>query len=159
MKTYLFRAGLLLAVLASFAATMNSQTTSKQAKSNYTRDRAQIRAVMDAQAAAWNRGDIAGYMDGYWRSSKTTFVSGDSITRGWQTVLDRYQKRYDSRAKMGTPTFSELEIQVLSPTAAVVLGKWELQRDQDHPRGYFTLIFRKVKAGWRIVQDHTSSAS
>ena len=159
MKTYLFCAGLALALLANFAATMNAQTASNQAKRNYSRDRAQIRAVMDAQAAAWNRGDVAGYMDGYWRSSKTTFVSGDNITRGWQPVLERYQKRYDTRAKMGTLTFSEVEIQVLSPTAAVVLGKWELQREKDHPRGYFTLIFRKVKAGWRIVQDHTSSAN
>ena len=57
------------------------------------KDLAEIRAVLDAQAAAWNRGDIAGYMDGYARSDATTFVSGDTVTHGWQTVLERYQKK------------------------------------------------------------------
>jgi ketosteroid isomerase-like protein len=119
---------------------------------------AAIRAVIEAQAAAWNRGDVADYMDGYDRSPNTEFVSGDSITRGWQQVLDRYKQRYDSREKMGTLTFSDLEITVLSDDAALVLGRWHLKRATDEPHGTFTLLFRKTKAGWRIVHDHTSSA-
>ena len=69
---------------------------------------AAIRAVLDDQAAAWNRGDIDGFMTGYAPSPTTTFVSGDEVTRGWQTVRDRYAKKYDSREKMGTLTFSDL---------------------------------------------------
>ena len=69
-----------------------------------------IRAVLDAQAAAWNLGDIDGFMEGYARSSQTTFVSGDEVTHGWQTVRDRYAKKYDSREKMGRLTFSDLTI-------------------------------------------------
>ncbi|HYW70924.1 MAG TPA: nuclear transport factor 2 family protein [Pyrinomonadaceae bacterium] len=121
-------------------------------------DQAAIRAVLEAQAAAWNRGDVEGYMDGYDRSPNTEFVGGDSITRGWQEVLERYQKRYDTREKMGTLTFSDLEINVLSSDAALVLGRWRLKRANDEPHGTFTLLFRKTKAGWRIVHDHTSSA-
>src|SRR5262249_39470276 len=70
-----------------------------------------IRSVMDAQQAAWNRGDIDSFMEGYERSATTTFVSGDELMRGWQTVLDRYKQRYNSPAQMGTLSFSELEIQ------------------------------------------------
>ena len=66
---------------------------------------AEIRAVMKAQVAAWNRGDIDGFMEGYARSDATEFVSGDKLTRGWQTVRDRYQKKYESREKMGTLAF------------------------------------------------------
>src|SRR2546423_7743203 len=117
-----------------------------------------IRSVLDAQAAAWNRGDIEGYMDGYNRSPNTEFVGGDSISRGWQTVLDRYKRNYNSREKMGTLTFSDLEITVLSKDAALVLGRWRLNRANDEPHGTFTLLFRKTKAGWRIVHDHSSSA-
>ncbi|HEX8096688.1 MAG TPA: nuclear transport factor 2 family protein [Pyrinomonadaceae bacterium] len=117
---------------------------------------AAIRAVMDAQAAAWNRGDIEGYMDGYARSDETVFVSGDRVTRGWQTVLDRYRKSYDTREKMGALAFSELEINPVSKDAAVVLGRWQLTRAADSPHGRFTLIFRLTKQGWRIVHDHTS---
>src|SRR5262249_21357723 len=115
-----------------------------------------IRAVLDAQAAAWNRGDIESYMDGYDRSPKTEFVGGDSITRGWQEVLDRYKKKYDSREKMGTLTFSDLEINMLSKDAALVLGRWRLKRASDEPHGTFTLLFRKTRNGWRIVHDHSS---
>jgi len=117
-----------------------------------------IRAVLDAQAAAWNRGDIEGYMDGYDWSPKTEFVGGDSITRGWQEVLDRYKKKYDTREKMGTLTFSDLEITMLGKDAALVLGRWRLKRATDEPHGTFTLLFRKTKSGWRIVHDHSSSA-
>jgi uncharacterized protein (TIGR02246 family) len=120
---------------------------------------AAIRAVLEAQTAAWNRGDIAGFMDGYARSPDIVFVSGDSLTHGWQTVLDRYKKNYDTREKMGTLQFSDLEVNVISKDAAIVIGRWQLARDKDTPHGRFTLIFRRLKEGWRIVHDHTSSAS
>jgi len=125
---------------------------------NSDKSSAAIRAVLESQAAAWNRGDIEGYMDGYDRSPKTEFVGGDSITRGWQEVFDRYKQRYDSREKMGTLTFSDLEINLLSKDSALVLGRWRLKRANDEPHGTFTLLFRKTKTGWKIVHDHTSSA-
>ncbi|HXI24732.1 MAG TPA: nuclear transport factor 2 family protein [Pyrinomonadaceae bacterium] len=144
-----------------FAMLMLSLSTAALAqpkpKSKSTNEAA-IRAVLEAQAAAWNRGDIEGYMDGYDRSPKTEFVGGDSITRGWQEVFNRYKQRYDSREKMGTLTFSDLEITLLSKDAALVLGRWRLKRASDEPHGTFTLLFRKTKGGWRIVHDHTSSA-
>ena len=115
-----------------------------------------IRAVLDAQAAAWNRGDINGFMAGYARSPNTTFVSGDEITRGWQTVHDRYAKKYNRREKMGRLTFSSLTITPLGDDVALVLGSWSLQRKNDRPHGKFTLLFRRLPEGWRIVMDHTS---
>ncbi len=120
---------------------------------------AAVRAVLDTQRDAWNRGDVEGYMDGYSRSADTVFVSGDNVTRGWQTVLDRYKKNYNSREKMGTLTFSDLEITPLGNDTALVLGRWQLQRVNDEPHGRFTLILRHTKQGWKIVHDHTSSAS
>jgi len=115
----------------------------------------EIRKVMDDQAAAWNRGDIEAFMQGYWNSQKLVFV-GSEVTRGWQPTLDRYKRTYGTREKMGTLTFSDLEITVLSKDAAVVLGSWSLARPTDNPHGKFTLVFRKFKEGWRIVMDHTS---
>ncbi len=116
----------------------------------------EIRQVMDAQTLAWNNGDIESFMKGYWNSPKLLFVSGANVTRGWQPTIDRYKKTYDSRAKMGTLTFSDLEVDVLSKDSATVLGSWALAREKDNPKGKFTLIFRKFKDGWKIVHDHTS---
>ncbi|HEX8177579.1 MAG TPA: nuclear transport factor 2 family protein [Pyrinomonadaceae bacterium] len=116
----------------------------------------EVRAVLDAQVAAWNRGDIEGFMRGYAESDDTIFISGDTVTRGWQTVLNRYKKGYDSREKMGVLTFSELEITPFGKDAAIVIGRWQLKRAGDEPKGRFTLILRRTQAGWRIVHDHTS---
>ena len=119
----------------------------------------EIRAVLHAQQEAWNRGDIDGFMNGYARAETTVFVSGDEVMRGWQTVRDRYLKKYSDRAKMGTLMFSDLEIEPLGPDSALALGRWELKRASDNPHGRFTLIFRKMSDGWRIVHDHTSAAA
>jgi beta-aspartyl-peptidase (threonine type) len=124
-----------------------------------------IRAVLDAQAVAWNKGDLDGFMAGYWNDEKLTFISGGDITRGWKQTKVRYEKRYKSEGKeMGTLTFSELELDVLSPTAAVVRGKFRLVFDKEKdekkktPQGRFTLICKKFPDGWKIVHDHTSAA-
>src|SRR3989440_9166825 len=119
----------------------------------------EITEVLNTQQEAWNRGDIDAFMDGYWSSDETVFVSGDEVTRGWQKVLDRYKKKYSDRAKMGTLTFSNLEITSLSNDSAVALGAWKLKRANDEPHGRFTLIFRRLPDGWKIVHDHTSAAS
>ncbi len=119
---------------------------------------AQIRSVLRAQQEAWNRGDIDAFMNGYARSASTVFVSEDTIRRGWETVRERYRKKYSDRAKMGTLAFSDLDITLLLPDAAVVLGRWSLKRANDQPHGRFTLIFKRLPEGWRIVHDHTSAA-
>ena len=116
----------------------------------------QIQSVLRAQQDSWNRGDIEAYMDGYDRSEKTVFVSGDNVNRGWKTVLERYKRTYDTREKMGVLTFSDLEITLLGANSASVLGRWALKRAADEPHGRFTLIFKRTSKGWRIVHDHTS---
>ncbi len=121
-------------------------------------DTTRIRSVLRAQQEAWNRGDIDGFMNGYARSPSTVFVSGDEVRRGWDRVRERYRTKYSDRTKMGTLTFSEIEITLLSPDAAVVLGHWSLKRAKDRPHGRFTLIFKRLPEGWRIVHDHTSAA-
>jgi uncharacterized protein (TIGR02246 family) len=133
-------------------------TSTHVAAQSQANDAADIRAVMKAQETAWNRADLEGFMNGYARASHTTFVSGDTITRGWNTVLNRYKKTYSGAEKMGRLTFSDLEITPLGSDAALVLGRWRLKRTNDSPRGRFTLLFRRMPEGWRIAHDHTSAA-
>jgi ketosteroid isomerase-like protein len=151
---HLFTFASLLLVAAVVAVGYQRRAPKSEAED---RNVAAVRAVIEAQAAAWNRGDVAGYMEGYAKEEATTFVSGDTITRGWQTVHDRYRARYDTREKMGTLAFSELEFKPLSEFYIMATGRWQLTRSGDTPHGRFTLIFRRTNAGWRIVHDHTSS--
>ena len=123
-----------------------------------------IRAVLDAQVQAWNDGNIEEFMQGYWNTDSLRFASGGSIRRGWKATLERYKKSYPDKATMGKLVFDNLEISILSSDAALVFGKWELTRQQDktsqdRPKGLFTLTFRKMPQGWKIIHDHTSSGN
>ena len=120
-------------------------------------DVAEITDVLETQKAAWNTGDIDGFMEGYWQSPDLRFASGGNVTRGWQETLDRYKANYSDRAKMGTLDFTDIEVNLLSADSAIVHGRWKLTRDSDAPHGLFTLVFREFEGRWLIVSDTTTS--
>jgi ketosteroid isomerase-like protein len=118
----------------------------------------EIRGVLDAQVAAWNRGDIPGFMEGYDKSESTTFV-GTEITKGHAEVLARYLKKYPTREKMGTLRFSDIEMRMLGADYASVIGRFHLDRAADaggEASGIFTLLFHRTGQGWKVILDHTS---
>lgn len=119
---------------------------------------AAIRKVLDDQAAAWNRGDLAGFMNGYWKSDRLSFFSNNDKTAGWQATLERYRKKYQGDGKeMGKLAFSEVSVELLGAEHALVKGRFRLTLKDVAPTGIFTLILRKLPEGWRIVHDHTSN--
>jgi beta-aspartyl-peptidase (threonine type) len=120
-------------------------------------DAADIKKVLDDQVAAWNKGDLEGFMKGYWKSPDLTFVSGKDITRGWQETLERYNKRYQADGKeMGKLAFNDVVVKELAPGVALVTGKWEVTLSKETVGGRYSLILKKLADGWRIVHDHTS---
>ncbi len=118
----------------------------------------QITAVLFDSVAGWNAGDLERYMGAYWPSASLRFVSGGAVSYGWTTVLERYRLRYPDTEAMGQLTFSEIDVTLLGDEAALVFGRWKLERATDEPEGLFSLVLRRFPAGWRIVHDHTSSA-
>jgi ketosteroid isomerase-like protein len=117
---------------------------------------AEIRSLLEGQARAWNRGDLEGFLAGYWNSEETSFAGSQGILHGWQALLERYRKSYPDRKAMGALEFSGLEITPLCPDAALVLGKWHLEREAGPIGGVFSLVLRHFPGGWRIIADHTS---
>lgn len=119
---------------------------------------APVHAVLDAQLAAWNRGDLDAFMQTYWNSPDLVFQSNASTTRGWQATVERYRKRYLSEGKeMGRLRFDELDVQLLAPGIAFARGGWHLTfREGKTASGRFTLLLRERPEGWRIVYDHSS---
>jgi beta-aspartyl-peptidase (threonine type) len=145
-----------LMISVVLVATMTGcQTTNVPSKEAH----AEVRAVLEQQERAWNAGDLAGFMQGYAKGDRTRFASGGEVTLGWQTVFDRYQKKYGTGANLGILRFSELDIRSLSPDCALAFGRWDLTRGAETSSGLFTLLFRKTPDGWRIFHDHTSSAA
>ena len=118
----------------------------------------EIVKVLQTQAGCWNRKDIQGFMQSYWKSDRLTFSGGGKTIRGWQATLDRYQEKYPPQ-KMGQLAFDHLEITPLSNSASLVLGQWHLSADEGKSNGNFSLVLRKLEGGWKIIHDHSSTAT
>ncbi len=112
--------------------------------------------VLLNQAAAWNRGDIEGFLDSYWKSDQLSFSAEGATTRGWQATAERFRQRYATKEAMGRLTFSHLEETPLGADAALVLGNWRVDRDEQPLAGNFSVILRRLDERWVIVHDHTS---
>ncbi len=122
-------------------------------------DRDAIKAVLDAQVAAWNRGDLFGYMAGYAKTDWLVFTSGGKIRRGWQETYDTYKKKYaQDPAAMGHLTFEILSIDPVGADGAVVLGNWILTSSPSDGRGVFSVVLERRPDGWKVIHDHTSLA-
>jgi uncharacterized protein (TIGR02246 family) len=134
--------------------------TSLAAESSAADSRVAVRALLDAQVEAWNRGDLEGFMAGYWRSPELVFCSGATVTKGWDATLERYRKRYQAEGReMGQLGFDAIEVLPMGADAAAARGAFRLRmKDGSQPHGLFTLLLRRVDGAWRIVHDHTSSA-
>jgi hypothetical protein len=116
-----------------------------------------VRALLDDQVAAWNRGDVEGFMAGYWQSDGLRFASGGDVTHGWNATLERYRVRYPDAAAMGRLSFVDIDVEPLGAEHALAFGRYVLERDADRPTGLFTLLLERRPEGWRIVHDHTSA--
>jgi uncharacterized protein (TIGR02246 family) len=122
-------------------------------------DRTAIQKVLDDQMAAWNRGDLAAYMQGYAKIDGLVFTSGGNIRKGWQDAFDHYQARYATdKSSMGKLAFEILSIDPVGADGAIVLGNWILTGSPHDGRGVFSLVLARRPEGWRIIHDHTSLA-
>ena len=147
MKALICRA--LLAAAATAAATTGPASGGEAAGAL---------AVLQAQVAAWNRGDLAAFCEVY--VDDATFLSPSGITRGRQAVRDRYRKRYPDKAAMGTLALDPIETRPASshdggPVLAVTIAaRWKLSYpDKPVASGLTLLVLHRVGARWQIVQD------
>jgi uncharacterized protein (TIGR02246 family) len=143
--------------LLSFLAVLFAADAATAQEEKPSAEETAIRKVLSDQLTAWNKGDLPGFMAGYWKSTDLTFYAGKDKHQGWDKAFDRYKKRYQGEGKeMGKLAFSELEVQLLNPEFAVVKGRWSVEMKKESLGGLFTLVMRNTDKGWVIVHDHTS---
>lgn len=115
----------------------------------------EVRTVLDRQKISWNEKNIEGFMEDYWKSENFTFQSGNNRLQGWQALLSRYKKSYTGE-NWGELDFTDIEVKVLTKNYAYVLGRWKLTFKDDFKEGLFTIIFQRMRGGWKIIHDHSS---
>ena len=126
------------------------------AAANTPADEQAIRSMLADQVVQWNRGNIDGYMVGYWENDSLVFIGKSGPTYGYRATLERYKKAYPDAAHMGTLSSVILKLRLLSPEWAYVTGKWSLKREAGDVGGNYTLLLRRISGHWVIVEDHTS---
>ncbi|WP_243718018.1 YybH family protein [Pedobacter changchengzhani] len=119
-------------------------------------DRQAILNVLEKQRMDWNQGDLNGFMMSYAKTDSLLFVGKSGANYGWQTTLDNYKKGYPDKGAMGFLTFAIKKVEFLNVDIAFVLGSWHLKRDNDEPKGFFTLLLKKINGEWKIIVDHSS---
>ena len=175
---------LLLAVLALCCGPVLAQpATHRCAPAAADAARQAVSAVLADQVDAWNAADLDRYMAGYARTDSLRFASGGNVRQGWDAALAAYRAGYTDAEAMGTLTFSAPDAAVsdaaaptepvritplceqsgAAPRWALAFGRWHLARTGEAadaaPQGLFTLLVERRPEGWRVVHDHTSSAS
>jgi ketosteroid isomerase-like protein len=147
----------LLLSLAPALAHLPAQSTANQL-TTMTQQQLDVTKVLLRQEAAWNRGDIDAFAEGYKNSPDTLFINSQ-IQRGYASMLDAYKRNYPTKDNMGQLTFSELEVHPIDDKVAVCIGRFKLERSKKNggnAEGLFSLVFEKTDAGWKIVVDHTT---
>jgi uncharacterized protein (TIGR02246 family) len=115
-----------------------------------------IRRLLQQQTESWNSGNLNGFMQTYWEHDSLMFIGKNGITQGWKNTLDHYKRSYPGKEAMGELSFDIIQIKMLSKGYFFVTGRWRLQRKDDTPSGYYTLLIRKIKDAWKIIADHSS---
>jgi len=143
---------LVLLMTAGVLSTVGQATTNSSEKTA-------ILAMLNKQAADWNRGDLEAFATGYKNSPDILFM-GRTIRRGYDQMLDGYRKSFPTREAMGTLTFSNLEVQPLDDHFATVTGRFHLERTAaggGNAGGFYLLVVEKTPSGWKIVRDDTTN--
>ena len=121
-----------------------------------TKDEVAIRNLLRTQTTSWNRGDVEGFMQTYWKNDSLMFIGKSGVVWGWQQTLDNYKRGYPDTAAMGKLSFDIIQVKPLDKNHYFVVGKWMLKRSIGDVGGHYTLLMRRIRGQWKIVADHSS---
>lgn len=121
-----------------------------------SKDEKAILQMLDTQNQAWNRGDVSGFMKGYWENDSLMFIGKSGVTYGYQNTLENYKKGYPDTAAMGKLTTTQIKMIRVSRQYYFIVGKWYLKRSIGDVSGHYNLLVRKINGEWVIVADHSS---
>ena len=121
-----------------------------------TKDEVTIRNLLRTQTTSWNRCDVEGFMQTYWKSDSLMFIGKSGVVWGWQQTLDNYKRGYPDTAAMGKLSFDIIQVKPLDKNHYFVVGKWMLKRSIGDIGGHYTLLMRRIRGQWKIVADHSS---
>jgi uncharacterized protein (TIGR02246 family) len=120
--------------------------------------RTQVATILDEQAAAWNAGDLDGFMASYALSPETTYIGATGLITGFDGIRARYAPSFEPGAQRDDLHFTDLAVRELDPRFGVATARYVLTRDgETTSTGPFTLVMMRVEGTWEIVHDQSAA--
>jgi ketosteroid isomerase-like protein len=116
----------------------------------------EIQSSLDESAAAWNRGDLDGHLAD--NADSISFMTSKGPVVGKHRTAEILRKAF---FKDGKPVqqlrFEQVTIRRLGNGHALVVGHFILSGGgQPEQSGWFSTIWERQAAGWRVIHDHSS---
>src|ERR1700730_6426412 len=105
---------------------------------------------------AWNRHDLDGYLESFWRSDSLILVVEGETVRGWDLLSKALHTGYPNPSEMGNLTLDRVQVQMLSSDLALALTWDTVSFPKKKEFGTSTIVMKKLPEGWRVAVMHTS---
>lgn len=118
-----------------------------------TRQQLDVVKIILAQQAAWNNGDLDGYLSHYKDSPDTQAVLAN-LVRGIDNIRSAYKQNFPSKDAMGSIEDTDIDVKALGDNYALATGRYHLNRPKKSGgaiEGTFMELFEKTQAGWQII--------
>ena len=148
-------AAILAACLTLACARAGMEGSAGQAVPSDQAALAAAQQLLEHGAAAWNRGDLDGFVSDY--APDATFVTAQGLVHGRQAIRARYAPRFEPGARRDSLWFGTIEARWVDAGTIQMVAWWNLGRgDSVTARGPTSLLLRRVGGRWMIVHDHSA---
>ena len=147
---------MLVGAIAVVTLTASLSTRPVPAQSRPPSPEAEIRALLDEYAAAWNPGDLDGHLAD--NADSITFMTGKGPITGKDKTAEALRRSFFRDGKpVQSLRFEQVTIRPLGPGHALVVGRFILNGGGEPERsGWFSTVWEQRPEGWRVIHDHSS---
>lgn len=119
-------------------------------------DRAQIQSALDASVDGWNQGNLAQHLSLY--DPAVTAMTREGPRPGVAAIEASFRTTYfDGDTPKQRLRTERVAVRPLSSDATLMTGRFVLYGGElPEASGWFTLVWVRTAAGWKVVHDHTS---
>ena len=108
----------------------------------------------------WNAGRMAEYLAAYSDEAPVTLMTGDRIVPDKDDVIALFTSSWKTEAEMGDFDTKDVDVRIVAPGLAVVVGFFEHRFEHETVNGSFTHVWQKNNVGvWKIIHEHTARAA
>lgn len=116
----------------------------------------EIQAMLDQSAASWNQGDLDGHLAD--NADSISFMTRNGPIVGKAKTAEALRRSFFRDGKpVQQLRFEQVTIQRLGQGHALVVGRFVLHGGgQPERSGWFSTVWERQAAGWRVIHDHSS---